>query len=102
MYLGYTLLRDIAQMHQQTTNSVLARGYEHPFALVDRIRHNVVPEVRNGPLHAVLQAFGFGQFAVEHWPLSLKAADKGLRDRPSDIRQILHVSLIVSGIKLGK
>eukprot|EP00962_Isochrysis_galbana_P037087 scaffold12924_cov125-Isochrysis_galbana.AAC.6 len=61
--LGDPLFRYVEQVHEQPPYCVLAGRDQHALAGVDALLDRVAP-VRDGAVHAVLQALGAGQLAV--------------------------------------
>jgi hypothetical protein len=59
------LLGDLAQVHQQAADRILAARYQHALTLLHRLRHYLFGEVGYGTVHAILERFRLGKLPVE-------------------------------------
>jgi len=66
LQVGYFLFGNLTQMHQKTTDSILAAGNQDTLTRFDGFRRDAFSEERNCPVHAVFQRLVLREFAVQH------------------------------------
>ena len=96
----HLVFRDVAQVHQQSSDGVLAAGNEHALPLCQGFWDDPLREERDRPVHAILKRLGLWKLPVQDGPALFDAPDDAFPDREANVVQILDVPWIVAGVML--
>mmetsp|Transcript_35384 Transcript_35384/g.75577 ORF Transcript_35384/g.75577 Transcript_35384/m.75577 type:complete len:306 (-) Transcript_35384:575-1492(-) len=85
-------------MHEEASDRVLGGGDQHRLARLDPRWLDHIDVVGDRPLHAVFERLGARQLAVDAESAHGERTDQSLFDRDADVKHVLDVALVVTGV----